>query len=67
MKKLENGHHFLNINHTEKYQITGPPKNFSLWFSECQWKWNVSVGHYEKNKKWLPFCKYQLYGKISNY
>ena len=28
---------------------------------------NVGVGHYEKIKKWPPFCKYTSYGKISNY
>ena len=31
---------------------------------KCQWKQNISVGHYEKIKKWLPFHKYQSKGKI---
>ena len=26
MKKLKNGCHFFNINNTEKFQITDPPK-----------------------------------------
>ena len=26
MKKLKNGYHFVNINRTEKFQITNPPK-----------------------------------------
>ena len=26
MKKLKNGCHFLNIDHTGKFQITDPPK-----------------------------------------
>ena len=26
MKKFENGCHFINIDHTEKFQITDPPK-----------------------------------------
>ena len=26
MKKLKNGHHFINIDHMEKFQITDPPK-----------------------------------------
>ena len=26
MKKLKNGCHFININHMEKFQITGPTK-----------------------------------------
>ena len=26
MKKLKNGHHFVNIDYTEKLQITNPPK-----------------------------------------
>ena len=30
MKKLKNGCHFVNINHTEKFQITDPPK---VWVS----------------------------------
>ena len=24
MKKLKNGHHFINMHHTEKFQITNP-------------------------------------------
>ena len=30
MKKLKNGCHFINIDHTEKFQITDPPK---VWVS----------------------------------
>ena len=30
MKKLKNGSHFINIDHTEKFQITNPPK---VWVS----------------------------------
>ena len=30
-------------------------------------KQNISIGHYEKIEKWLPFFKYQLLEKISNY
>ena len=30
MKKLKNGSHFVNINRTEKFQITDPPK---VWVS----------------------------------
>ena len=30
MKKLKNGHHFININHMETFQITDPPK---VWVS----------------------------------
>ena len=111
MKKLKIGCHFININHTEKFQITDPtkvwlssflsvdrnrisalaimknwngchfinilivwknfklliPQSLALQFSGCQWKQNISVGHYEKIEKWLPFHKYQSYGKISNY
>ena len=32
MKKLKNGHHFININHTDKFQITDPSKFQSLVF-----------------------------------
>ena len=30
MKKLKDGSYFVNINHTEKFQITDPPK---VWVS----------------------------------
>ena len=49
MKKMKNGCHIININHTEKIQITNPPQSLGVQFSECQQKWNISVGHYEKN------------------
>ena len=39
---------FVNINRTEKFQITNLLQSLGLWFSECQHKWNISVGHYEK-------------------
>ena len=55
MKKLKNGCHFVNIDHTEKFQITDPLQSLGLWFSKCQWKWNITIGHYEKIEKWLPF------------
>ena len=31
MKKFKNGHHFININHTENFQITKPPPK--VWVS----------------------------------
>ena len=42
------------------------------WGNWTNWKFavgkqNISVGHYEKIKKWLLFCKYRSYGKMSNY
>ena len=48
MKKLKNGCHFLNMHYMEKFQITVLPQSLGLWFSKCQQKWNISVGHYEK-------------------
>ena len=66
MKKLKNGCHFINIDCTETFKITDP-QSLGLQFSECQWKLNISVSHYEKTEKWLPFCKYNLYRKFSNY
>ena len=48
MKKLKNGCHFINIDCTKKFKLPTP-----LQFSECLWKWNISVGHYE-----VPFRKY---------
>ena len=65
-EKLKNGHHFININCTEKFQITDP-QNLGLRFSECQWKWNISIGHDKKIEKWPPFYKYQSHGKVLNY
>ena len=41
------------------------PQCLGLWFSRCQQKWNISIGHYEKIDKWLPFCYYQLYNRVS--
>ena len=55
MKKLKNGCHFVNINHTEKFKLLTPPQSLGLQFSKCQQKWNISIGHYEKIEKWLPF------------
>ena len=51
MKKMKNGHHFINIDCAEKIQITNAPRpqSLGLHFSKCQQKWNISVGHYEKN------------------
>ena len=34
---------------------------------KSQWKQNISVSHYEKIEKLLPFRKYRLYRKFSNY
>ena len=55
MKKIGNCHHFININHTEKFQITDTLQSLDLQFSECQQKWSISIGHYEKIEKWHPF------------
>ena len=55
MKKLKNGSHFINIDHTEKFQITDPPKSLGLLFSGCWRKQNISISHYEKIEKWLSF------------
>ena len=33
MKKLKDGHHFINIDHTEKFQITKLPKVWVSGFS----------------------------------
>ena len=32
IKKLKNGCHFINIDHTEKFQITVPPQSLGLRF-----------------------------------
>ena len=55
MEKLKNGCHFINIDRTEKFQITDPPQSLGLQFSKCQWKQNISIGHYEKIETLLSF------------
>ena len=52
---MKKGCHFINIDRMEKFQITDPPQSLGLQFSECWQKQNISVGHYEKIEKWLPF------------
>ena len=49
-KKLQNGCHFININHTEKFQITDPPPKFgSLVF----WVWmETEYQHWPLWKNW---------------
>ena len=56
MKKLKNGYHFINIDRMEKFQMNNP-QSLRLQFSECQWKWNISVSHYEQIEKWPAFRK----------
>ena len=34
------------------FKLLPHPKSLDLWFSECQQKWNIGIGHYEKIKKW---------------
>ena len=64
---VKKGHNFINIDHMEKSQITAPPpQSLGLRFSKCRWIWNISIGHYKKIEKWLPFHKYRSYGKFSN-
>ena len=68
-KKLKNGCHFINIDCTEKFQITNPPPKFGspvFGASMEKWKQNIS-SHYEKIEKWSTFHKYRSYWKISNY
>ena len=62
MKKLKNGHHIINIDCMDKFQITDPPQSLDLQFSECRWKWNISIDQYEKIEKWPQYHKYQFYG-----
>ena len=47
----------------QKIQKNEPIENLHLWFSECRQKWNISIGHYAKIKKWLQFLKYESYRK----
>ena len=43
MKKMKNGCLFVNINHTETFQITDPPpQSLGLQFSMCQQKQNIT-------------------------
>ena len=48
-KILKNGCHFVNMLIWKNFKLLSPPK-VCLWFSECQWKWNISIGHCDKCK-----------------
>ena len=37
----------------KNFKNTDPLKSFGLWFSECQRKWNISIGNYES-----PMCSF---------
>ena len=51
-----------------KFQITNPPPKFwSPIFQTCINRNGISVLAIMKWSKRLPFCKYQLYERISNY
>ena len=57
---------FLNVETKPRMKWCGdgetkPTENLHLG------KQNIGISHYEKIKKWPPFGKYALYGKISNY
>ena len=39
----------------KNFKLLTPQQSLGLWFSECQWKQNISVGNYEKIEKWLSF------------
>ena len=66
MKKLKNGHHFINIDHTEKFQIANPTK---VWVSSLLSVegYGISVLAIIKKLKNGCLCKYWLHRKISNY
>ena len=54
MKKSKNGCHFININHTEKFQNTDLPKFGSPVFRVLQ-KQSISIIHYDPRPKiWVP-------------
>ena len=67
MKKLKNGHHFINIDHMENFQITDPSKVWVSGFPNVIRNRISESAITEISKKWLPFCKYQSYRKFSNY
>ena len=50
MKKLINGCHFININHTEKFQITDPSTKFgSLVFrvsTDMEYHWKIGDANF---------------------
>ena len=67
LKKLKNGCHFININSMEKFQITNPPKVWVSSFLSVNRNGISALAILKKIEIWLPFHKYWLYGKISNY
>ena len=59
VKTSENDHHFINMHCMENFLITDtpPPQSLGLWFSECQWKWDICISRYEKIKKCCHFIQ----------
>ena len=62
MKKLKSGHHFINIDHTEKIQITKLLKVCISGFLSVDGNRILASAIMKKIEKWLTFHKYQLYG-----
>ena len=50
MKNQKNGSSSPKMCPRAKLPITDPPKIW-VWFSECQQKWKIGIGHYEKLEK----------------
>ena len=54
-EKIENGCHFVNIDHTEKFQITDSPQSLGLRFYECWWNGISALAIMKKLKNGYHF------------
>ena len=65
-EEMENSSLFMENKHTATFQITNP-QTVGLHFSEYQWKWEIGVGHFEKNGKMAPISWKIIVQQNSNY
>ena len=66
-RKIEKWLPFRKYALSRKMSNDQPSQSLGLQLSECGWKWNISISHYEIIEKWPPFLKYASYRKISSY
>ena len=55
MEKSKNGHHFVNIDCTENFEITKPPKVWVSSYASVDGDGILVLAIMEKSKKWPPF------------
>ena len=53
---MKDGCHFINIDHTEKFQTTDPHKVWVSGFPSVNGNGISLLAIMKKIEKWLPFC-----------